>query len=62
MIAAKSNVEPILDEVLTGDEAARYLKVCRKELDQMIKDGLFPYFKVRRIVRVRKADLDRLFK
>jgi excisionase family DNA binding protein len=49
-------------DVMTVLEAAAYLRISRSALDKMLRDNTIPSFKVCRIVRIRRADLDELFK
>ncbi len=49
------------DEILSLQEAARYLKVSEHTIRRAIKDGMLPYAKLRGNYRIRKADLDALF-
>ena len=45
-------------ELMTIDEAARYLKVCRKTLYRWLKAGKLKAYRVGRQWRLRRADLD----
>ena len=46
-------------ELMTIDEAARYLKVCRKTLYRWLRAGRLKGYRVGRQWRLRRADLDR---
>jgi len=45
-------------ELMTTDEAARYLKVCRKTLYRWLQTGRLKGYRVGRQWRLRKVDLD----
>lgn len=45
-------------EFLTIEEAARYLKVCRKTLYRLLRDGSLRGYRVGRQWRLRRDDLD----
>jgi excisionase family DNA binding protein len=47
--------------LLTLAEAAAYLRVHRRTLTRLLRDGLVPGVKIGRQWRVRKADLDAYF-
>lgn len=47
---------PELD-LLTEQELARHLKICRRPLYHRRVDGLIPYFKMGKAVRFRVADV-----
>lgn len=46
-------------ELMTIEEAARYLKVCRKTLYRWLRDGRPQGYRVGRQWRLKKAHLDR---
>lgn len=44
-------------ELMTEQELARHLKVCRRQLYSWRMAGLIPYFKIGRAVRFRAAEV-----
>lgn len=48
-----------MDEVLTVDEVARYLRVHPMTVQRWCRSGSLPAAKVGRAYRIKKADLDR---
>ena len=47
-------------ETLTAEEVARYLRVSRQTVYNLIHAGKIPFFKVGNKVRVKRADLEAL--
>ena len=47
--------------VLNLSEAASYLRLCTKSVRSLIKKGKIPVLRSVRDVRVRRADLEKLF-
>ena len=45
------------DEVLTADEAARFLKLSKKTLLRLARDGTIPGNKIGRVWRFRRSQL-----
>jgi excisionase family DNA binding protein len=52
----------VSEEVLSLPEAARYLRVSEDTIRRAIKEGSLKAAKLRGHYRIRKADLDALFK
>jgi excisionase family DNA binding protein len=48
-------------ELLTLDEAATYLRVHRRTMGRLLRDGTVPGAKIGRQWRIRRVDLDRTF-
>ena len=44
-------------DLMTAQELARYLKICRRQLDNWRVAGLIPYFKMGKAVRFRVAEV-----
>ena len=44
-------------DLLTEQELARHLKICRRQLYSWRMSGLIPYFKLGKAVRFRVADV-----
>jgi excisionase family DNA binding protein len=54
---------PLTDEdILSLKEAAAYLRLSENTLRRAIKEGVLPAAQLRGKIRIRKADLDALFK
>ncbi len=50
------------EEILTVAEAAKYLRTSTDSIYRMIAEGSLPAAKVRGTWRIRKADVDALFR
>jgi excisionase family DNA binding protein len=50
-----------MDEILTIEEAAKYLKVSEDVIRRMIREKQLRASKIRGQWRIRKIDIDRLF-
>ena len=46
------------DEILTKEEACKYLKVSQRKIDYLREEGQIPYMKFGGLVRFRRRDLD----
>jgi excisionase family DNA binding protein len=44
-------------ELITEQELARHLKICRRQLYNWRVAGLIPYFKMGKVVRFKVADV-----
>jgi excisionase family DNA binding protein len=49
---------PISDTLKTKREAARYLHIGTRTLDDWMKRKMIPFFKIGKVVRFRVSDLD----
>ena len=49
--------EPPKPSILTADEAAKLLGICRRTLCRIAADGQIPHFKIGKVVRFRVSEL-----
>lgn len=50
------------NDILTVSQTARYLQVCDKTVRRMISDNKLPAYKLGKSWRIKKIDIDQLFK
>lgn len=61
--SCRVRIERLTDEDIMGiREAAQYLRVSEHTIRRAIHEGLLPVARLRGHYRIRKADLDALFK
>jgi len=54
----KQQSQPRADlDLITEQELARHLKICRRQLYAWRMNGMIPYFKIGKAVRFRVADV-----
>jgi excisionase family DNA binding protein len=51
---------PPVNEIMNSAEAAQYLRVSRKRLQNMVSQGMVPYSKLGRSNRFFRSQLDKL--
>ena len=47
-----------MEPVLTVPQAAEHLQVSRRTIDKLMKQGILPYLKIGRTVRIRAREVD----